>query len=67
MTWPSGWYSAPGSVAEMGGRVRKARPSLGSSEPGEKDAHSRMIQPGSSGDFQEGFLEEVPAELSLDG
>ena len=47
--------------------MRKARPSLGSSEPGEKDAHSRMIQPGSSGDFQEGFLEEVPAELSLDG
>ena len=57
----------PGSVAEMGGRVRKERPSLGSSEPGGKDAHSRMIQPGSSGDFQEGFLEEVPAELSLDG
>lgn len=45
--------------------MRKAKPSLGSSEPGEKDAHSRMIQPGSSGDFQEGFLEEVPADLSL--
>ena len=57
----------PGSAAEMGGRVRKVRPSLGSLEPGGKDAHSRMIQPGSSGDSQEGFLEEAPAELSLDG
>lgn len=57
----------PGSVAETGGRVRKVRPSLGSLEPGGKDTYSRMIQPGSSGDFQEGFLEEVPAELSLDG
>ena len=27
----------------------------------------RARQPSSSGDFWEGFLEEVPAELSLDG